>query len=66
MMRCLPLYGRTTLKKEENKSKKEKRIVTLEKERIVRWAIDNKKNWEREKEIEEDYRKIKEMVPRKF
>jgi len=52
--------------KEEDKKKKGKRIVTLEKEKIVRWAIDNKKNWGREEEIEEDHRKIEEMVPKKF
>jgi len=29
-------------------------------------VIDNKENWGREEEIEEDHRKIEEMVPRKF
>jgi len=28
--------------------------------------IDDKENWSREEEIEEDYKKIKEMVPKKF
>jgi len=46
--------------------KKGKRVATLEEEKIVRWAIDNKEDWEREEEIEEDYRKIEELVPRKF
>jgi len=41
-------------------------VVTLEKERIVRWTINNKENWVREEEIEEDSRKIEEMVPEKF
>jgi len=41
-------------------------VTTLEKENIVRWAIDDKENWGREEEIEEDHRKIKELVPRKF
>jgi len=59
MTRCLPLCGRRS-------QKKEKRIVIQEKEKIVRWAIDNKEDWGREKEIEEDHRKIKEMVPKKF
>jgi len=66
MTRCLPLCGRTILKKEEKKSKKKKRVVTLEEERIVRWVIDNKEDWEIEEEIEEDHRKTEEMVPRKF
>jgi len=65
-MRCLPLCGRAVLKKEEKKVKKGKRIVTLEEKRIVRWAIDNKKDWEKEEEMKEDHRKIEEMVPRKF
>ena len=41
-------------------------MVTLEKERIVRQAIDNKENWEREEEIKEDHRKIEKMVQKKF
>ena len=65
-MRCLPLCGRAVLKKEEKKVKKEKRVVTLEEKRIVRWAIDDKKDWGKEEEMKEDYRKIEEMVPRKF
>ena len=28
--------------------------------------IDNKEDWRREEEIEENYRKIEELVPRKF
>jgi len=66
MMRCSPLYGRAVLKKEEKKVKKGKIVVILEKERIVRWAIDNKEDWEREEEIKENHRKIKELAPRKF
>ena len=42
--RCLSLCDRTILKKEEKKGKKEKGVVTLEEEKIVRWAIDNKEN----------------------
>ena len=57
---------RAVLKREEKKVAKGKRVVTLEEERIIRWAIDNKEDWGREKKIEEDHRKIKELVPRKF
>jgi len=32
----------------------------------VRWAVDNKEDWERKKEVEADYRKIKEMMSQKF
>jgi len=66
MTRCPPLCGRVVLKKEEKKVKRRKRVATLEEEIIVRWTIDDKENWEREEEIKEDHRKIKELVPRKF
>jgi len=62
MMRYAPLCSRTR----PRGVKKEKRVVTLEKEKIVRWAINDKKDWGREEEIEEDHRKIEELVPRKF
>ena len=60
------MCGRAVLKREEKKAAKGKRVATLEKERIIRWAIDNKEDWGREEEIEEDHRKIEELVPRKF
>ena len=41
-------------------------MITLEEKKIVRWAIDNKEDWGKEKEMEGDYRKIEELVPRKF
>jgi len=44
MTRCLPLCGRAVLKREEKKAVKGKRVATLEEERIVRWAIDNKED----------------------
>jgi len=59
--RCLPLCGGRSQKK-----KKVKRIVTEEEEKIVHWAIDDKEDWGREEEIEEDHRKIEEMVLKKF
>jgi len=61
MMRYPLLYGRRNLKKG-----KVKRIVTLEKEKIVRWVIDNKKDWGKEEEIEENHKKIEKMVPKRF
>jgi len=39
MMRCLPLYGERSPKKE-----KVKRVVTLEEEKIVRWVTDDKED----------------------
>ena len=61
MTRCLPLYGR-----ESQKRKKFKIIATEEEEKIVCWVIDNKKDWGKEEEMKENYRKIEEMVPKKF
>jgi len=40
--------------------------ATVEEEKVICWVIDDKENWEKEKEIEEDHRKIEEMVPKKF
>ena len=40
--------------------------MTKEEEKIVRWVIDDKEDWGREEEIEEDHRKIEEMVPERF
>ena len=65
MVRCPPLYGRNTRLKEKRVRKKVKRVVTLEEEKIVRWAVDDKEDWRRE-EVEVDHRKIEEMVPQKF
>ena len=64
--RYLLLYEKNTKLKEGQKVKKRKRVVTLKKEKIVKQAIDNKKDWETENEIETDHRKIKKMVPKKF
>jgi len=43
-----------------------KRVATEEEEKIVCWVINNKEDWGREEEIEEDHRKIEEMIPKKF
>ena len=61
MTRCPPLCGGKIKRKE-----KIKRVATEEEEKIIRWVIDDKEDWGREEEIEEDHRKIKEMVPKKF
>jgi len=41
-------------------------VAMEEEEKIVQWAIDDKENWRREEEIEEDHRKIEKMVPGGF
>ena len=66
MTRCLPLCGRNTRPKEKKGRKGVKRMVTLEEEKIVRWAVDDKEDWGREEEVEADHKKIEEMVPQKF
>ena len=64
--RCPPLCGKNTKLERGQKVKKGKRVVTLEKEKIVKWAVEDKKNWGREEEVEADHKKIKEMVPQRF
>ena len=64
MMRCLLLCGGIKVKEEERK--KVKRVVTVEEEKIIQWAIDDKEDWGKEEEMEEDHRKIKKMVPKRF
>jgi len=59
--RCPPLCGRRP-----GKVKRVKRVATLEEEKMVRWTINDKEDWGREEEIEKNYRKIEELVPRKF
>ena len=62
MTRCPPLCGRNTRLKEKKVRKRVKRVVTLEEEKIVRWAVDDKEDWGREEEVKADHRKIEEMV----
>ena len=59
MTRCPLLYRKAV----KIKGKKETRE---DKKKIVRWAIDEKKDWGREEKMEADHRKVKEMVPRRF
>ena len=61
--RCLPLCGRTILKRKERKSKREKRMVIPEEERIVRWAIDGK---EERKRLRRTTEKLKSWFLRNF
>ena len=61
MMRCPPLCGRGSRKRE-----KVKRVATEEEEKIICWAIEDKEDWGKKEEIEEDHRKIEEIVPKKF
>jgi len=62
MMRCPPLCSRMR----PRGVKKGKRVTTLEEEKMVRWAVDDKEDWGREEELEADHRKVDEMVPKRF
>jgi len=44
MMRCPPLYGRNTRPKEKKRRKEVKRMATLEEEKMVRWAVNDKED----------------------
>ena len=59
MIRCPPLYRKVV----KIKGKKE---IREDKKKIVRWVVDKKEDWGREKEIEADHRKVEEMVPKRF
>jgi len=64
--RCPLLCERNTKLEKGQKVKKGKRVVTLEEEKIVRWAMEDKEDWERDEEVEVDHKKIEEMVPKRF
>jgi len=64
--RCSPLCGRNTKLEKGQEVKKGKRVVILEEEKMVRWAIEDKENWGRNEEVEADHKKIEEMVPKRF
>jgi len=66
MTRYLPLCGKNTKLEKEQKVKKGKRVVILEEEKMVRWAMEDKEDWGRDEEVEADYKKIEEMVPKRF
>jgi len=66
MMRCPTLRGRNTKLEKGQKAKKGKRVVMLEEEKIVRWAMEDKEDWGRDEEVEADHKKIEEMVPKRF
>jgi len=66
MMRCPPLCGRNTKLEKRQKVKKGKRVVMLEEEKMVRWAMEDKEDWGRDEEVEVDHKKIEEMVPKRF
>ena len=49
MTRCPPLYGRNTRLKKKKVRKRVKRVATLEEEKIMKWVVDDKEDWEGKK-----------------
>jgi len=69
MTRCPPWCGKDNRRKkargkQEKVTRREAR--TMEGEKAINWAANEKEDWEREKEIEIDHRKIETMVPKRF
>jgi len=58
-MRCPPLCEKAVKIKEKKNTREDEK-------KIVRWTVDEKEDWEKEKEIEVDYRRVKEIVPKRF
>jgi len=66
MTRYPLLCRRNTKLEKRQKAKKGKRVVILEEEKMVRWAMEDKEDWGRYKEVEVDHKKIEEIVPKRF
>jgi len=70
MTRCSPICGQYVSKREMGpeirKKRKEKKEIQGDKIKRIRWAADKKEDWEREEEMELDYRKVEAMVLQKF
>ena len=70
IMRCPSICGQYMGKREMGpeikKRRKGKKEIQGNKIERIRWTVDEKKDWRREKEIELDYRKVEAMVPQKF
>ena len=68
MTRCPPICGRN--RKVEKKETRETVVSQVprgwEELKAVNWAVDEKKDWGREKEMEIDHHKIEGMVPKQF
>jgi len=58
IMRCPPLCEKAVKIKEKKEMREDER-------KIVRWTVDEKEDWEKEKKIEADHRKVEEMVPKR-
>ena len=59
MIKCSSLCGKAVKIKGRKETREDER-------KIIRWVVDKKEDWGREKEIEADHRKVEEIVPRRF
>ena len=66
MMRCPPWCGKDNRSKKAREEVMRKEARTVEGEKAISWAADEKKDWGREEEMEIDHRKIETMVPKRF
>jgi len=58
--------GKKEMGPEIKKRRKGKKKIQGDEIERIRWAVDEKEDWEREKEMELDHRKVEAMVPQKF
>ena len=65
LTRCLPWCGKDN-KKKKRVEHRGRETRTVEGEKAISWAADEKEDWGREEEMEIDYRKIETMVPKRF
>jgi len=63
--RCPLLCGKNKERKERQELKEARRRETKE-EAVIRWMADEKKDWDREEEMEMDHQKIETMVSKRF
>ena len=59
MIKCSSLCGKAVKIKGRKETREDER-------KNIRWVVDKKEDWGREKEIEADHRKVEEIVPRRF
>ena len=67
MTRCPLLYRKNKEKKKKReKHKLEKGKREVKEEAAIRWIVDKKEDWGREKEMEINYQNIEGMMPSRF
>ena len=59
MIKCPSLCGKTV----KIKGRKE---IREDERKIIRWVVDKKEDWGKEKKIEADHRKVEKIVSRRF